>query len=118
MYIDICCFLQIVILISYVFANHWLKKILRFSNSSKLLSFIYRSQWIVLHGTKELECSVFLKPLLKSKSYIRKFSAYFTIIFILDIILFNFNSVFSFFSCIAIKKSIPYLRLLKNCLKW
>ena len=46
-----------------------------------------------------------LKPLLKSKSNIRKFSAYFTLIFILNIILFYFNSVFSFFSCIAIKKS-------------
>ena len=55
-----------------------------------------------------------LKPLLKSKSNIRKFSAYFTLIFILNIILFYFNSVFSFFSCIAIKKSTSYLRLLKK----
>ena len=55
-----------------------------------------------------------LKPLLKCKSNIRKFSAYFTLIFILDIILFYFNIVFSFFSCIAIKKSTSYLRLLKK----
>ena len=55
-----------------------------------------------------------LKPLLKSKSNIRKFSAHFTLIFILDIILFYFNSVFSFFSCIAINKSTSYLRLLKK----
>ena len=55
-----------------------------------------------------------LKPLLKSKSNIRNFSAYFTLIFILDIILFYFNSVFSFFSCITIKKSTPYLLLLKK----
>ena len=55
-----------------------------------------------------------LKPLLKSKSNIRKFSAYFTLILILHIILFYFNSTFSFFSCIAIKKSTSYLRLLKK----
>ena len=54
-----------------------------------------------------------LKPLLKSKSNIGNFSAYFTLTFILDIILFYFNSVF-FFSCIAIKKSTSYLRLLKK----
>ena len=55
-----------------------------------------------------------LKPLLKSKSNIRKFSAYFTLILILHIILFYLNSTFSFFSCIAIKKSTSYLRLLKK----
>ena len=55
-----------------------------------------------------------LKPLLKSKSNIRKFLAYFTLIFILHIILFYFKSVCSFFSCIAIKKSTSYLRLLKK----
>ena len=54
------------------------------------------------------------KPLLKSKSNTRKFSAYFTLIFILHIFLFYFNSVFSFFSCIAIKKSTSYIRLLKK----
>ena len=58
-----------------------------------------------------------LKTLLKSKSNIRTFSAYFTLIFILDIILFYFNSVFSFFSCTAIKKSTSYLRLLKKTAK-
>ena len=55
-----------------------------------------------------------LKPLLKSKSNIRNFLAYFTLIIILDIILFYFNSVFSFFSCIAIQKSTSYLRLSKK----
>ena len=55
-----------------------------------------------------------LKPLLRSKSNIRNFSAYFTLIFILDIILFYFYSVFSFSSCIAIKESTSYLRLLKK----
>ena len=55
-----------------------------------------------------------LKPLLKSKPNIRKFSAYFTFIFILDIILFYFNRVFSFFSCTAIKRSTSFLRLLKK----
>ena len=55
-----------------------------------------------------------LKPLLKSKSNIRKFSVYFTLILIIHIILFYFNSAFSFFSCIAIKKSTSYLRLLKK----
>ena len=58
-----------------------------------------------------------LKPLLKSKSNIRNFSAYFTLIFILDIILFYFNSVFSFFSYITIKKSTPYLLLFKKLSK-
>ena len=55
-----------------------------------------------------------LKPLFKIKLNIRKFSAYFTLTLILDIISFFFNSVFSFFSCIAIKESISYLHLLKN----
>ena len=36
-YVDICYFLGV----SYVFRNHWLKQILRFSNSSNLLFFIY-----------------------------------------------------------------------------
>ena len=53
------------------------------------------------------------KPFLKSKSIIRKFSAYFTLIFILEIILFYFNKVF-FFSCIAIKTSTSYQRLLEK----
>ena len=48
-----------------------------------------------------------LKPLLKSKSNTSKFSAYFTLIFILDKIFFYFNSDFSFFNCIAIKKQHP-----------
>ena len=56
-----------------------------------------------------------LKPLLKSKSNFRKFSAYFTIIFTLHIILFYFKSVFFLFvCCIAIKKSTSYLQLLKK----
>ena len=55
-----------------------------------------------------------LKPLLKSKSNIKKFSVYFTLFLIIHIILFYFNSAFSFFSCTAIKKSISYLPLLKK----
>ena len=109
-YIDICYFLGLIVLISCVFKNHWLKEILRFSNSSNLLFFIYPcSTWLARIG---MFC--ILKPLLKSKSNIRKFSAYFTLIFILYIILFYFNSVFSFFSCIAIKKSTSYLHLLRK----
>ena len=55
-----------------------------------------------------------LKPLLKSKSNIRKLSAYFTLILIIHIILFYFNCVFSFYSCTEIKKSTSYLRLFKK----
>ena len=55
-----------------------------------------------------------LKPLLKSKSNIRICSVHFALIFILDIIFFYFKSVFSIFSCTAMKKSSFYLRLLKN----
>ena len=55
-----------------------------------------------------------LKPFLKSKSNIRKFLAYFTLIIILHIILFYLNSTFSLFSCIAIKRSTSYLCLLKK----
>ena len=55
-----------------------------------------------------------LKPLLKSKSNIRKFSACFTLILILDIILFYLKGVFSISSCVAIKKSTSYVRLLKK----
>ena len=58
-YIDICYFLGLIVLISYVFTNHWLIEILRFSNSSDLLFFIYPCRWIILHGMQELVCSVF-----------------------------------------------------------
>ena len=40
-YIDIRYFLGLVALISYVFTNHWLKEILRFSKSSNLFFFFY-----------------------------------------------------------------------------
>ena len=40
-YTDSCYFLGLIVLISYVFRNHWLKEILRFSNSSNILIFIY-----------------------------------------------------------------------------
>ena len=112
----ICYFLGLIVLISYVFTNHWLKEVLRFSNSSNLLSFIYPSRSIILNGMQELVCSAFEDHFSKvnqiSESLLH-------ILHFLDITLFNFNSVFfTFFSCIAIKKSKPYLRLFKNCLKW
>ena len=58
-YIDVCYFLVLTVLIGYVLINRWLKEILRFSNSSNLLFFIYPSRQIILHGTQELACSVF-----------------------------------------------------------
>ena len=97
-YIDSCYFLGLTVLISYVLR----KEIFPIDNTT----------W---HARIGMFCV--LKPMLKSKSNIRKFSAYFTLIFILDIILFYFNSAFSFFSCIAIKKSTYYLRLLKKLSK-
>ena len=38
-YTGICYFSGLIILISYVFTNHWLKEVLRFSNSSNRLFF-------------------------------------------------------------------------------
>ena len=102
--IDICYFL-----LFWINCFNWLclykslvKKILRYSNSSNLLFFylfmsIDNTTWHARIGMFYIS-----KPFLKSKSIIRKFSAYFTLIFILEIILFYFNKVF-FFSCIAIK---------------
>ena len=57
---------------------------------------------------------LYFKTIFKSKSNIRKFSAYFTLILILHIILSYLNSTFSHFSCIAIKRSTSYLRLFKK----
>ena len=56
-YVDICYFLGLIVLISYVFTIHWLIEMLMFSNSSNLLFFIYPCR--TLHDTQELICSVF-----------------------------------------------------------
>ena len=80
--------------------NKILNFVFQFIKNTKLHFGYTDSTW---HARIGMLC--ILKPLLKSKSNIRKFSTYFTLIFILNIILFYFNSVFSFFSCIAIKKS-------------
>ena len=59
-----------------------------------------------------------LKPLLKSKSNIRKFLAYFTLIFILHVILFYFSSVFFCFTCLFKKlpKMVKVIIFLSLCL--
>ena len=70
---------------------------------------IYNTTW---HARIGMVC--ILKPFLKSSPNIRTFSAYFKLIFILNIIFFYFDSALSFLSSIAIEKSTSYLRLLKQ----
>ena len=53
-----------------------------------------------------------LKPLFKSKSSTRNFSEFFSLTFILRIILLHLNNVLPFFNCILTKNTTTYLRLL------
>ena len=99
-YIDICFVLGLIVLISYVFTSHWLKEISRFSNSSNLLLFYLSTPIDTTRWHARIGMFCILKPLFKSKSNVRKFLAYFTLIYSLKIILFYFNLFFLFFSVV------------------
>ena len=98
-YIDTCYFLRLIVLISYVFTNHWLKDILRCSNSSNLL-YLYMP---IDNTTWQARIVMFsiAKTVVQKRIKYQKFLSIFYIYFILDIISFYVNSVLN---CIAIKK--------------